>query len=180
MKCLVEKDLLPYDVDGYLQRIKNIPWITEWVEFYIQEALQCFNSNCIEAAVIMLGLSSEKMIDEQIDSLAGYLSRNFIVEHKQFLDGQLKAKNVSDKYNLFINSFGEVKKKNTDPSFKKISLEMDSVAQKVYLNFTRITRNGLAHPSDTKMERIEVLMIFISFIKYCETQYALSDYFLTH
>ena len=40
-KCLEAREILPYDVDGYLQRIKNIPCVTEWVEFYIMEALQC-------------------------------------------------------------------------------------------------------------------------------------------
>lgn len=73
-----------------------------------------------------------------------------------------------------------VKGKVTNLDFKKLLPEMDSVAKQVYTNFTRITRNSLAHPSDTKMERIEVLMIFISFIKYCETQYGFIDYFVNH
>lgn len=53
-------------------RIANL-----WVEFFIKEALQCYNAKCMEVAVIMLGLSSEKIIEEQIDALLGYLSRNF-------------------------------------------------------------------------------------------------------
>lgn len=57
---------------------------------------------------------------------------------------------------------------------------VDKVAFQAYANFTRITRNELAHPSDTKMERIEVLMIFISFIKYCQIQYGFIDYFINH
>ena len=58
LKCLEEHEILPYDVDGYFEKIKNIPSISEWVKFYIKEALQCYNANCMEAAVIMLGLSS--------------------------------------------------------------------------------------------------------------------------
>lgn len=57
---------------------------------------------------------------------------------------------------------------------------VDRVAFEVYANFTRITRNGLAHPSDTKMERIKVLMIFISFIKYCQIHYGFIDYYMNH
>ena len=34
-----------------------------------------FNANCLEAAVIMLGLSSEKIIDEQVDSLLVFCIR---------------------------------------------------------------------------------------------------------
>lgn len=91
----------------------------------------------------MLGLSSEKIIDEQIDALLGYLSRHFTNEFSQ---------TQAELANIRIAS----------------------------ANFTRITRNGLAHPSDTKMERIEVLMIFISFIKYCEIQYGFIDYYINH
>ncbi len=57
---------------------------------------------------------------------------------------------------------------------------MDGVAIESYANFTRITRNGLANPSDTKLERMEVLMIFISFVKYCEVQYGFKDYYDNH
>lgn len=180
LKCIQAKEVLPYDVDGYFQRIKNIPCVTEWVEFYIREALQCYNANCLEAAIIMLGLSSEKIIDEQIDSLSGFLCRNYTVEYGQMVMELAAARTASSKYLLFVKYLDIIKKRIMDQNFKKLLPEMDSVAKKVYTNFTRITRNSLAHPSDTKMERIEVLMIFISFIKYCETQYGFINYFVNH
>jgi len=180
LKCLEAKEVLPYDVDGYFQRIKNIPCVTEWVEFYIREALQCYNANCLEAAVIMLGLSSEKIIDEQVDSLLGFLNRNYTAEYGQMITELTSARSASSKYALFVKKLDLVKGRITNQDFKKLLPEMDSVAKQVYTNFTRITRNSLAHPSDTKMERIEVLMIFISFIKYCETQYGFIDYFVNH
>ena len=62
LKCLEEHEVLPYDVDGYFEKIKNIPGVSEWVKFYIKEALLCYNANCMEAAVNMIGLSSEKII----------------------------------------------------------------------------------------------------------------------
>lgn len=179
-RCLEAKEILPYDVDGYFQRIKSIPCITEWVEFYVREALQCYNANCLEAAVIMLGLSSEKIIEEQVHSLLGFLHRNYITEHGQMQAELQTAINASAKYTLFIKYLDLIKGRIVDQDFKKLLPEMDKVAKQVYTNFTRITRNSLAHPSDTKMERIEVLMIFISFIKYCETQYGFIDYFINH
>ncbi|MBZ9608204.1 hypothetical protein G9F73_010345 [Clostridium estertheticum] len=180
LKCIEAKEVLPYDVDGYFQRIKNIPCVTEWVEFYIREALQCYNANCLEAAIIMLGLSSEKIIDEQIDSLSGFFCRNYTVEYGQMVTELAAARTASSKYLLFVKYLDIIKKRITNQNFKKLLPEMDSVAKQVYTNFTRITRNSLAHPSDTKMERIEVLMIFISFIKYCETQYGFINYFVNH
>lgn len=180
LKCLEEHEILPYDIDGYLEKIKTIPSISEWVEFYIKEALQCYNANCMEAAVIMLGLSSEKIIDEQIDTLLGYLSRNF---NNEFLQMQTELSSIrlaSGKFNCYKKYFEMIKNQVSDQIFKDMLPLVDSVAFQVYTNFTRITRNGLAHPSDTKMERTEVLMIFISFIKYCQTQYGFVDYYINH
>ncbi|MBE5974970.1 MAG: hypothetical protein E7251_10280 [Paenibacillaceae bacterium] len=180
LTCLKEKEILPYDIDGYLDRIQKIPNITEWVEFYIKEALLCYNSNCMEAAIIMLGLSSERIINEQTDSLLSFLSRNYEEEYNKMNQSLFTCKYISVKYNVFKDYFEKLKKLHKDPILKKIIPKLDSVALQVYSNFTRITRNGLAHPSDTKMDRIEVLMIFISFIKYCETQYELIDYLSKH
>lgn len=179
-KCLEEHEILPYDVDGYLEKIKSIPCISEWVEFYIKEALQCYNANCMEAAVIMLGLSSEKIIDEQIYALLGYLSRNFNNEHSQMQTELSNIRLASVKFNCYKKYFDLIKNNVTDQPFKDMLPLVDRVAFQVYANFTRITRNGLAHPSDTKMERIEVLMIFISFIKYCQTQYGFIDFYINH
>jgi hypothetical protein len=180
LKCLKEKEILPYDVDDFLRKIKGIPNITEWVEFYIEEALKCFNANCMEAAVIMLGLSSERIIQEQLDALKDFLSRNYSAEYAQMMGKLPKAIMASDKYALYKEFFDLIKNKVTEQDFKNVKLSMDRIATQVYANFTRITRNSLAHPSETKMERFEVLMIFISFIKYCETQYSFISYYLTH
>lgn len=128
----------------------------------------------------MLGLSSEKIIDEQIVSLLDFLCRNYTTESEKMIVELPEARTASAKYTLFVKFLDLVKGRVTDQNFKKLLPEMDSVAKQVYTNFTRITRNGLSHPSDTKMERIEVLMIFISFIKYCETQYGFIEYFVNH
>lgn len=177
LRCLEEREILPYDVDGYLAKIKNVPGISEWVEFYIKEALQCYNANCMEAAVIMLGLSNEKIIDELTKALLGYLDRNYHSEHSQMNKALANARTASAKYNCFTEYFEIIKKKVKDQVYKDMLPLMDGVAIQSYTNFTRITRNKLAHPSDLKMERIKVLMIFISFITYCEVQYGFYNYY---
>lgn len=177
LKCLEENEILPYDVDGYLDEIRNIPRISEWVKFYIEEALLCYNANCMEAAVIMLGLSSEKIINEQIESLQEYLSRHFSDESIQMETELADIRTASGKFNCYKKYFDKIKNKVSDQTFKDLTPKVDSVAFQAYANFTRITRNELTHPSDTKMERIEVLMIFISFIKYCQIQYGFIDYY---
>lgn len=180
LKCLEEQEVLPYDIDGYFDKIRNIPSISEWVEFYIKEALQCYNANCMEAAVIMLGLASEKIIVENLEALLGYLSRNFNTEFLQMQSELVNIRTASGKFNCYKKYFDKIKNNVSDLKFKEMLPMVDKVAFQTYANFTRITRNELAHPSDTKMERIEVLMIFISFIKYCQIQYGFIDYYINH
>lgn len=180
LKCLEEQEVLPYDIDGYFDKIKSIPSISEWVEFYIKEALQCYNANCMEAAVIMLGLASEKIIDEKLDALLGFLSRNFNTEFLQMQSELANIRMASGKFNCYKKYFDKIKNNVSDLEFKKMLPTVDKVAFQTYANFTRITRNELAHPSDTKMERIEVLMIFISFIKFCQIQYWIIDYYINN
>ncbi len=177
LKCLKEKEILPYDVDGYLERIENISGITEWVKFYIEEALQCYNANCMEAAVIMLGLSNERIINELNSALLLYLSKYYSTEYEQMENELIKLKRASEKYDCYTKYFKSVKKYIKDLKFRNMLSLMDEIAVKSYTNFTRITRNELSHPSDIKMERIEVLMIFISFVRYCEIQYGFCEYF---
>ncbi|MPN14099.1 hypothetical protein SDC9_161425 [bioreactor metagenome] len=128
----------------------------------------------------MLGLSSEKIIDEQIDALLRYLSRNFTSEFSQMQNELSSVRLASAKFNCYKKYFDMIKSNIADQEFKDMLPLVDRVSFQVYANFTRITRNGLAHPSDTKMERIEVLMIFISFIKYCQIQYGFIDYYMNH
>lgn len=180
LKCLQEKEVLPYDIDTYFDKIKSIPSISEWVKFYIKEALQCYNANCMEASVIMLGLASEKMIDEGINSLLEYLSRHFSNIFSEMKHELANINKASEKFSCYQKYFNKIKNSIIDSEFKNMLPKVDKVAFQAYSNFTRITRNELTHPSDTKMERIEVLMIFISFIKYCQIQYGFIDYFINH
>ena len=177
IKCLSTRDVLPYDVDGYLDKIRNILGVDEWLLFYVHEALRCFNANCLEASVIMLGLASEVIINKQISALTSYLGV-YAPEKKEEMVNELdKNMNISNKYSIYIKYFDFIKKSITADTFKSLLPQMDKCAMTSYANFVRITRNQLAHPNDTSMERLEVLMIFISFVKYCETQYAFINFF---
>ncbi|WP_283608438.1 hypothetical protein [Faecalispora anaeroviscerum] len=181
MECLKQKEILPHDEDGYLHKIASIPNIDEWIEFYIKEALRCFNANCLEASIIMLGLANETIINKLIEALSAFLDSNNYIEIKNNMERQLNGIwMASKKYDIYQDYLAQTKKKHDDQAFKKLFGKLDSLSSKVYANFTRITRNDLSHPSQVKMERIEVLMIFISFIKYCETQYDFINYFTTH
>ena len=39
----MEKEILPHDPDGYIAKIK-VAGANEWEEFYIDQALKCYNT----------------------------------------------------------------------------------------------------------------------------------------
>lgn len=177
LKCIEKEEVLPYDVDGYFAQVKEISGISEWTKFYIMEALRCYNANCMGASIIMLGLASERIILEKIESFIGYLSVNYEVEYLKVKEDLDKRRKISGKLECYEEHFERLKSRIQDIEFKDMLPLLDSVSTKTYRNFVRITRNELVHPTEVKMERIEVLMIFISYVKYCKVQYGLIDYF---
>lgn len=49
LKCLAAQEILPYDIDGYLEKLNSINHVDDWVKSYLTEALRCFNANCHHA-----------------------------------------------------------------------------------------------------------------------------------
>lgn len=82
----------------------------------------------MEAAVIMLGLSSEKIIDEQIDALLGYLSRSFTNEFSQMQTDISKISHASAKFNCYKKYFDMIKANISDQKFKDMLPLVDKVA----------------------------------------------------
>ena len=183
MECLKAREILPYDIDGYLAKIKAIKNIDEWVQFYVTEALKCYNANCMEASIIMLGLANEKIMKGQISSLLSFLKIHYNSEYQKMEKEIDKEINISNKYEIYTKYFNETKvkekknPKNNKKNFSEITSLMDKLSSTLYANTVRITRNSMSHPNELKMERTEVLMLFISFIKYCEIQYEFINYF---
>ena len=175
LECLKSKEILPYDIDGYYGRVAAVKGITEWVKFYIAQALKCYNANCLESSMIMLGLANEQIIEELLSGI----HRVLLDDKKQKFEQQLKqdGKTASAKYRIYLDYYNQIKSDITDSSMDRAKAEMDRLAQQVYTNFIRIIRNEMAHPNDLRMDRTEVLMTFISFVKYCETQYKFIKYY---
>lgn len=101
-------------------------------------------------------------------------------EKAEMIDKLKTDQKASNKYRVYLEYYKKVKKTISTPDMAQAKAQMDNSAQALYTNFTRITRNDLAHPSEVRMDRIETLMIFISFVKYCKTQYKFINYFNTN
>lgn len=171
-KCLESKDILPYDSEAYIDKIKKIKDIDKWVVFYIEEALECFNANCYTSSLIMIGIASEEITNKLLDSYKCYLTKKD--PKKELLKGfekKIRNKKISQQYSIYEKSIKE------DNDLKELNRDLDNIAKSVFYNYLRLTRNELAHPNQVRSDRITSLSIFISFINYCERQYKCINYF---
>lgn len=176
LKCLEELDILPYDIDGYLNKLKKISNIDEWIEFYVSQALECFNAYCYEAALIMIGLANEFIVETLVKSYTNYLTNKNSGELSNFQTAISRCTKISEKYLKYRESLKV--SMGTDTDLKKLSIHLDVLANETFMSYMRLTRNELAHPAAVKTDRITTLMVFTSLIKYCERQYMFIDYFL--
>lgn len=175
LRCLEANDILPYDSDGYLKNLSKINNLDEWIKYYINQALECFNSYCYEASLIMVGLANEVLLEIVIREYLEYIKKNNLPKYSS-LSNTIKSQiKISLKYKEYLNSVK--KQKDVDAGLKELSKFLDNLATEVFQTYVRLTRNDLSHPNELKVDRITCLMIFISFIKYCESQYKFLNYF---
>lgn len=185
-ECLQAQDILPYDPDKYLNKIKAIASVDDWECFYIEQSLCCYNAGALESAIIMLGLAGEYLADRLINAMRSFLSKMEPTLFSQF-DTALSGKDkISQRYAEYENILKEVvKAKDQQGNIKYSALKalqptLDVAAKAIYATFLRLTRNELAHPTATKMDKIECLTMMVCFIKYCETQHNYLDFYIAN
>jgi hypothetical protein len=177
LECIKQKDILPYDQDGYLTKLKSINNIDDWIVFYLTEALKCFNADCINSSMINLGLSGEVIIEKLADSFSLFLLKNQPNLHAAYILDLNKDWKISHKINVYLDFQGKYLKATKDHYVKGLVKTLDKSSSAIYATFTRLTRNTVTHPNDIKMDRIKVLMFFITFVDYCELQYAFINHY---
>lgn len=178
LRCLRASEIMPYDVDDYLVALNNINGIDEWVNYYIKQSLMCYNANCFEASLIMVGLANEVIADSLMNNYCRYLDVKHPGERHNFESIINSESYVSRKYLKYRDHLKTFSMRR-DTELKRLNIYLDELANETYLSFLRLTRNELAHPTELQVEKITALMIFISLIKYCERQYKFINYFIT-
>lgn len=174
--CLKEIDILPYDYNGFLTQIKSIKNLDNWVEYYLTEAVRCFNAACYQATNIMVGLASEKITLDIIEAFEKHLIR-----HKSNLTAKknFRVKNNFDKqFSSDIDSDWKIstKYKFLEEYLTNLNLDnqirghIDSQARTTFNQFIRLTRNEVSHPTDIIKDETETMLLLISFVKYVKLQ----------
>lgn len=169
-KCLTENEIIPYDPDGYLKKLReSISNIDEVIIAYVIESLQAFLRGCYMASTVMLGCASEKafilITNAYQNSIKDTKERdNF---RRKMEDTHIKTR--FDKLNYELNKI-------------KADLPAD-IAENLETNlngiFTLIRnyRNDVGHPTGKKIDRETAYANLILFITYCKKAYNLKDYF---
>ena len=176
-KCVEEREILPYDTDGYIDRIKNCSSHTAWDIYYIQQVLGCFNHGLYDAATMMLGIEGEYLAGQLIEKYKGFLANKEVTEQSVF-EQALRSCNgkISKMYEEYSKSWRKVSnKKDTQNNLLYADMavlkqRLDQPAELTFMNYLRLTRNELAHPSSTVMEPSETMLLIVSFLKYYEIQ----------
>ena len=186
-KCIEERDILPYDTDGYIAKIQSCSRHTVWDVYYIQQILGCFNRGLYDAATMMLGIEGEYLAGHLIRKYTEFLAKNEPTEQTSFEAALRKCNGkISKEYEEYSKSWRHVSnKKDTQnnllyPNLAALKQRLDQPAESTFMNYLRLTRNGLAHPSNTVMEPSETMLLIVSFLKYFEIQNEYLEFFYQH
>lgn len=187
LKCLEERDVLPYDPDAYLKKISTITSVDEWEKFYIEQSLKCYNADAFESALIMIGLAGEYLATKLIENMDTFLSNKEPMLQQTYANALKGKVMISQRYTEYEKILERVIKEkdiatyqNKYPALKNLSPSLDIPAKAVYATYLRLTRNELAHPTRLKVDRVECLTLMTSYIKYCETQHKYLDFYIAN
>jgi hypothetical protein len=131
----------PRDIDGYLKRLRaHRPPIDDVAVRYVEEALRAFNARCYLATSVMLGVASERVINELghvIAAAAGVKATKL-------------SKLLSNPATRLAAQFDEMRKLLVQmelPDELTDTLTLDAVA-----DLLRISRNNAGHPTGAMVD----------------------------
>lgn len=184
LRCLQEREVLPYDVNGYMARIDEIASIDDWEKFYIKQSLVCYNAGAFEASLIMLGQAGEYLAIKLIEAMLHFLEQNesnLACDYKSKIRSRQQVSLSYKEYENYLKKLEKLEKENHEakyPQLKKLHPSLDTPAKEVYATYLRLTRNEMAHPAQIQTDRVSCLVMLTSYIKYCETQHKYMDFYI--
>jgi len=162
-KCIKEKELIPYDPEGFIVKFKQkVPNADDTILFYLTESLTCLRYNCNTASTIMIGAASEKTILLLIAAVENSIKEE--AEKIKFKKSVESSFTIKKKYDILIEKLKE--KKDIFP--RQMSEDVDTNLSGIF-NLIRKQRNDAGHPSGKTIQREEAfanLQLFPSYVKY--------------
>jgi len=163
---LITQSPQPYDPDGYLAAIREIPNIDDVIISYLEESLKAFRIHCLLSSAITLGCASEKAILLLIDACKGAIS----------------APADLDKFEKKTDTFGTKKKHDEFKSLldtkivlllpKELKENLDNYLVGLF-SIIRSTRNDAGHPTGKEIRREHLYACLTTFPEYLNKVYEL-------
>lgn len=173
-KVLEAREFLPHDPTGYMDRFRaQCSPIDATVEVYLKESLNCFSRGALIAAIVMLGVASERVFLVLCEAFVPALQDP---GQKAKLEKELELRAIKPKMDWVIQKIGEIQARKPRPLPDNINVMLAAV-----FDFIRCQRNELGHPQPvppvvTREEAFANLRIFPSY--YTITQQVVE--FLAH
>lgn len=170
-QCLEHNRVLPYDPDGYLKEIKQkIPHLNPIARSFIEESLQCFLKDIPRASTVMLGVASEQIILDLIESFTEALPDS---DQKERLRKIINSSTmIWRKYTTFLFVYDKMK-----GNYPKKLVHNSETWIKYVFDMIRTYRNETGHPNEIYIENELAFANLRLFIPYVEKVYQLIDYF---
>ncbi len=172
MACIQQSEILPYDKDGFLNKIVSFG-ADDWEKYYVEEALLCYNAGAYSAATMMIGLCGEYIAEKLVTAMEDFLNSKEATLYQSFTSSFRPQDKIFKKYKEYEAMLEQLYKSNnvnrvgTYPTLIQLRPRYD---QNAYTKFLQLTRNEAGHPSGIKFTRLDCLTLFVSFTKYYETQ----------
>jgi len=161
-----------YDYNGYMKDLKSrIPNLDVVVENYLSESLRAYQANLYQAAMVMLGCSSERAIRLLVEAYIGSIDDP---SNQAKLRSKTSKRDMSEMYDRFKESFNSTRNQiSNDTVVKDFEFHVDGV-----FTFIRLLRNSIVHPS--AIPNITSSLAYANlqqFSYYITTVFALIEYY---
>jgi len=169
-KVVNNTEYQPYDPSGYLSRIKSeIPTIDNVIITYLEESLNCFRSNFLFSAAVMIGCAAEKAMLLLIDVFGQAISNPDL--QKKY-EKETKFWMISRKYEALWKRLETIAASLPNQLGDDLHVILDRI-----FDLIRTTRNEAGHPMGEKIELETIHANLLLFPIYCKRVYGLIEYF---
>jgi len=169
-KVVNNTEYQPYDPSGYLSRIKTeIPPIDDGIIMYLEECLNCFRSNCLFSAAVMMGCAAEKAMLLLVEVFGHAISDPAAQEE---YEKETNFWMISRKYQALWKRLEPLTSELPDQLGDELHTFLDRV-----FDLIRTTRNEAGHPTGKRIELETIHANLLLFPSYCKRVYGLINHF---
>lgn len=171
--CLQTDEIIPHDPDGYVALLKaKVATLDSIIAAFVEESCRCFTNGCYKAAAVMCGVASERLIHLFATSLFQSIS-NQSHHHATKLQQALRNPWKSSALEAAIRAIISNSRNITGWPLTTGELQRFILPTFAWI---KVNRDSSGHPSDFRINSVEIRGQLMSFIAYSEKIYALINY----